>query len=478
MRDPNPVTRNVSFRWRVTLLAAAVVGVAVALMAASAFFVVKRAMYADVDNRLHQQMDSVAPAMSTPVTQFTTVMMMLMFRPDMSVNRTLVVYPDGTPYHSGAVPVGDVERRVIEGKDSESLRSVGDDRVLARRLDNGVTILLAEDLTPTKNLLNELATVLIVVGACGVVLAAVTGTAVARGGLRPVQRLTEASERVARTDDLAPIPVVGRDELARLTTSFNSMLRALAESRDRQARLVADAGHELRTPLTSLRTNVELLVAANQPGAPPIPEDDMKELSDDVLAQVEELTTLVGDLVDLAREDAPEAVNEELDLDEVLQKAVERVERRRPTVRFDVTSAPWYVYGDHGGLGRAVVNVLDNAAKFSPDGSVVRVTLAETGVDRAALTVSDSGPGIPEEDRDLVFERFYRSMASRSMPGSGLGLAIVKQVVERHGGSVAVGASSTGGAEIRFELPGSPVAGGRAPQVVPRESRLHLRRAR
>ncbi|MBS4103003.1 HAMP domain-containing sensor histidine kinase, partial [Tsukamurella paurometabola] len=298
------------------------------------------------------------------------------------------------------------------------------------------------------------------------------------GGLRPVQRLTEAAERVARTDDLTPIPVTGRDELARLTTSFNTMLQALADSRDRQARLVADAGHELRTPLTSLRTNVELLVAANQPGAPPIPEDDMKELSDDVLAQVEELTTLVGDLVDLAREDAPEAVNEEIDLEEVLQKAVERVERRRPTVRFEVASAPWYVYGDQAGLGRAVVNVLDNAAKFSPDGGVVRVELAEIGVARAALSVADSGPGIPEEDRELVFERFYRSMASRSMPGSGLGLAIVKQVVERHGGSVAVGTADGGGALVRLEIPGSPVAGGRAPQVVQREPRLRLRRGR
>ncbi|BDH55954.1 HAMP domain-containing sensor histidine kinase [Tsukamurella sp. PLM1] len=478
MRDPNPITRNVSFRWRVTLLAAVVVGITVALMAASAFFVVKRAMYADVDNRLHQQVDSVAPAMSSPVTQFTTVMMMLMFRPDMSVNRTMVVYPDGTPYHSGPVPIGDAERAVISGKAAESLRSAGDTRVMARRLDNGVTIIVAEDLTPTKNLLNELGTVLIVVGACGIILAAIAGTAVARGGLRPVQRLTEAAERVAKTDDLAPIPVTGRDELARLTVSFNTMLKALAESRDRQARLVADAGHELRTPLTSLRTNVELLIATRRPGAPPIPEEDLQDLSDDVLAQVQELTTLVGDLVDLAREDAPEAVNEEVDLVEVLTKAVDRVERRRPTVRFDVTSAPWFVYGDHGGLGRAVINVLDNAAKFSPDGSVVRVSLAETGVDRAALTVADSGPGIPEEDRELVFERFYRSMSSRSMPGSGLGLAIVKQVVERHGGTVSVGSADGGGALVRFEIPGSPVAGGRAPQVVQREPRLRLLRGK
>ncbi len=478
MRDPNPFTRKVSFRWRVTLLAAVVVGVAVAVMAASAFFVVKRAMYSDVDNRLHQQMNSVAPAMSSPVTQFTTVMMMLMFRPDLSVNRTMVVYPDGTPYHSGSVPIGDPERAVIAGRQTTSLRSVGDTRVLAQHLDNGVTLIVAEDLNPTRNLLSELAVVLTVVGACGVVLAAVAGTAVARGGLRPVQRLTEAAERVARTDDLTPIPVVGRDELARLTTSFNTMLTALAESRDRQSRLVADAGHELRTPLTSLRTNVELLIASRQPGAPTIPELEMKELSEDVLAQVEELTTLVGDLVDLAREDAPEAVHENVDLEEVVEKAVERVQRRRPDVRFQVTTAPWRVYGDHGGLSRAVINVLDNAAKFSPDGAVVRVELREIGVERAVLTVADSGPGIPVEDRDLVFERFYRSMASRSMPGSGLGLAIVKQVVVRHGGSVTVGDSGTGGALIAITLPGNPVARERPPQVVRRSARAVPRRYR
>ncbi|MDF0532597.1 HAMP domain-containing sensor histidine kinase [Tsukamurella sp. 8F] len=471
MRDPNPITRNVSFRWRVTLLAAIVVGVAVAVMAASAFFVVKRAMYADVDNRLHKQVESVAPAMSSPVTQFTTVMMMLMFRPDLSVNQTMVVYPDGTPYHSGTVPLGKPERDVIAGREQVSLRSVGDSRVMAQHLDNGVTLIVSEDLTPTKNLLSELAVVLFVVGACGVVLAAVAGTAVARGGLRPVQRLTEASERVARTDDLTPIPVTGRDELARLTMSFNSMLTALAESRDRQSRLVADAGHELRTPLTSLRTNVELLIAARRPGAPAIPEEEMTALSDDVLAQVEELTTLVGDLVDLAREDAPEAVHQEVDLEEVVTKGVERVQRRRPDVRFECDTAPWRVYGDQGGLSRAVINLLDNAAKFSPDGAAVRVGLRETGVERAVLTVADSGPGIPPEDRALVFERFYRSMSSRSMPGSGLGLAIVKQVVERHGGTITAGDSDTGGALLSVSLPGSPVAGGRAPQVVRRESR-------
>lgn len=468
MRDPNPLTRNVSFRWRVTLLAAIVVGIAVAVVAASAFFVVKRAVYADVDNRLRQQVDAVAPAMSAPITQFTTVMVMLMFRPDLSGTQTMVIFPDGTPYNAGSVRLGPAEKAVIDGRKTESLRSNRDSRVLAHRLDNGITLIVSEDLQPTKNLLNELAAVLIVVGAAGVVLAAVAGTAVARGGLRPVQRLTEAAERVAATDDLTPIKVVGKDELARLTISFNTMLDALADSRDRQARLVADAGHELRTPLTSMRTNVELLIAARQPGAPSIAKAELDELSHDVLAQVAELTTLIGDLVDLAREDAPEAVAEDVDLQSLLAKAVERAQRRRPDVTFEVRSVPWHIFGDAGGLGRAVINVLDNAGKFSPDGAAVRVRLDAIEPGMAELSVADSGPGIPPEDRELVFERFYRSMDSRSMPGSGLGLAIVKQVVERHGGRVGVGESDTGGARLRLLLPGAPVAGGNAPRVLNR----------
>ena len=197
-------------------------------------------------------------------------------------------------------------------------------------------------------------------------------------GLRPVARLTEAAERVARTDDLRPIPVFGSDELARLTEAFNMMLRALAESRERQARLVTDAGHELRTPLTSLRTNVELLMASMAPGAPRLPDEEMVELRADVIAQIEELSTLVGDLVDLTRDDAGGVVHEPVDMSEVVDRSLERVRRRRNDIEFDVHVMPWQVYGDAAGLSRAVLNLLDNAAKWSPPGGRVGVAHAQT----------------------------------------------------------------------------------------------------
>ena len=269
---------------------------------------------------------------------------------------------------------------------------------------------------------------------------------VARAGLRPVGRLTEAAERVARTDDLRPIPVVGSDELARLTEAFNAMLRALAESRDRQTRLVADAGHELKTPLTSLRTNVELLMASSAPGAPPIPESELSDLRSDVIGQIEELSTLVGDLVDLTREDNAHGRGlEDVEMTEVVDRSLERVRRRRNDIDFDVDVIGWQVHGDAAGLSRAVLNLLDNAAKWSPPGGTVGLQLSQIDTAHAELIVSDQGPGIAPEERGLVFERFYRSTSARAMAGSGLGLAIVKQVVVKHGGMIRIGETVPGG---------------------------------
>ncbi|MGA9376154.1 MAG: HAMP domain-containing sensor histidine kinase, partial [Mycobacterium sp.] len=272
---------------------------------------------------------------------------------------------------------------------------------------------------------------------------------------------TQAAERVARTDDLRPIPVVGTDELARLTDAFNMMLRALAESRERQARLVTDAGHELRTPLTSLRTNVELLMSAMAPGARPLPEGDMIDLQADVIAQIEELSTLVGDLVDLTRDDAGVVIREKVDLSEVVDRALERVRRRRNDIDFDAELIDWQVDGDAAGLSRAVLNVLDNAAKWSPPGGRVLVKMWQRDALHAELVISDRGPGIPPQERELVFERFYRSTSARAMPGSGLGLAIVKQVVLKHGGTLhvedTVPAGQPTGTSIRIVLPGRRV---------------------
>ena len=356
-------------------------------------------------------------------------------------------------------PLGQLELGVARGDLPSSVRTaMGDDgqsyRVVAvpgSRVQ-GFALVLGQSTERTDELLKRLGLVLLFVGGAGVAVAAWAGAAIARTGLRPVQRLTAAAEHVARTGDLRPVPVQGNDELASLAHSFNAMLSALAEARGRERRLVADAGHELRTPLTSLRTNLDLLVQSE--GRPGLSAEDRMALLEDVRAQVVELSVLVGDLVELSREDPPAAAHTPVDLADIVTHAVERVRRRAPGIRFDVDAQPWTVFGDAQALERAVTNLFDNAAKWSPTNGVVAIDL-RGGV----LTVADQGPGIADADLPHVFERFYRSVEARTMPGSGLGLSIVKQAAERHGGSISAGRAAGGGALMTLRLPGLPGPG-------------------
>ncbi|MBF4553092.1 sensor histidine kinase [Corynebacterium suicordis] len=235
----------------------------------------------------------------------------------------------------------------------------------------------------------------------------------------------------------------------------------MRDSTEKQRDLVADAGHELKTPLTSLRTNIEFLMMASRSETASLSQKDREDVERDVVAQIDEMSNLIGDLVDLAREDAAPAKEEMVSLEAVFMDSLERISRRRPDVHFDMHLIPWTVVGEEFSLNRAIRNLLDNAAKWSPPGGTVRVWMepifdAERVDNPTAveIRIADSGPGIPEEDRIKVFERFYRSIQSRSMPGSGLGLAIVKQVIVRHNGAIIADASDDGGALFRVVLPG------------------------
>ncbi|MHA6798330.1 HAMP domain-containing sensor histidine kinase [Bounagaea algeriensis] len=454
---PRAHFQRVSLRNRVTWLAAICVAGAVALVSVAAFVTVRDSLYQQLDNSLTERAVQAAegPLVQTPDLQRMPAAFLSATNMRMSV-----LFANGGEVSAGErPPTGGDELAVAHGQAQRSLRTdqATNHRVVAVPAGKGSALVLSTSLNPTQQTLAQLSVVLVVMGGAGILLAAAAGTAVARAGLRPVKRLTAATERVAATGDLQPIPVSGDDELARLTTSFNGMLGALAESQEQQRRLVADAGHELRTPLTSLRTNLELLLAESQPGAPQLSDEDREEMFADVRAQLSELSALVGDLVELAREDAPQAVHEPVELSEVVERALARAQRRAPRVRFDVHTRPWLLLGDATALERAVLNLLDNAAKWSPEDGQVRVDLrAEEGTGFAALEVADSGSGIEPADRPHVFERFYRSSESRPLPGSGLGLSIVKQVAERHGGHVWAGDAPNGGALLHVSLPGNP----------------------
>jgi two-component system sensor histidine kinase MprB len=442
----------------VTLLAAFCVAGAVALVSLGAYMTVRNDLYKQVDQSLEKGAGNLVGNI--------TVMQGTRTVPPYFQELTGVRF-DFIDSSGDSIMTGDVARPsitsqevdVASGKTARSVRTDGrtDSRVLAVPYRSGVALVISQSLGPTKTTLNQLSLVLFLIGGAGVLFAALAGTAVARTGLRPVQRLTEATERVATTGDLRPIPVSGDDELARLTQSFNAMLGAVAESQERQRRLVADAGHELRTPLTSMRTNLELLLASEKPDSPTLSDEDKAEIHADVRAQLDELTTLIGDLVELAREDAPQMVQEPVDLVEVVERALDRARRRAVTdVEFDVRLQPWRLLGDSSALERAVLNLLDNALKFSPSDGVVRLELRQLGDGTAVVEVADSGPGVADADLPHVFERFYRSSEARTLPGSGLGLAIVKQAAERHGGIAYAGHAPEGGALFTVRLPGRP----------------------
>jgi two-component system, OmpR family, sensor histidine kinase MprB len=433
-----------SFRRRIAVTAAAAVAVAVAIGSVAAYWVVRDTLLGQIDTSLRNAaaagpprvlgLDAQADALERPVV-FTQL-----------IGGGRVVRRTERPRRLGDPrAVDEVAHGQRDAFFSEQEVDGTDVRVYTSQAGPGLARQVARPLTEVEEALGDLRLGLGVVAVAGVALAAFLGRLATRHAVRPVTELTEAAEHVARTSDLSRrIEASGGDELARLATSFNTMLEALDDSRRAQRRLVADASHELRTPLTSLRTNLEVLGARRA-----LPADDRERLRRDVVAQLEELTELVGDLVALAREEEPsDEPLETLRLDELVAAAVERARRHAPGVTYVCELEPTLVTGARGRLDRAVANLLDNAGKWSPPDGAVDVRLH-----RGELTVRDRGPGIAAEDLPHVFDRFYRAAAARGRVGSGLGLAIVRAVAERHGGGVTAEPAPGGGALLRLALP-------------------------
>ena len=317
-------------------------------------------------------------------------------------------------------------------------------RVYATSAGQGTALMVGRSLAEIDASLRQLVVALIAISVAAIALAALIGRLVAAAAAAPVHRVAQAAEAVAETGELSHhITVPGGDDLGRLATSFNTMLDALSESLTRQRQLVADASHELRTPLATVRTNVEVLERADE-----LPADERASLIRDTVAQIGELTRLVGDLVELARGDGQEEPFAVVDLDEVTRRAVDVVARNHPTIEFRVDGVPSLIRGAPGRVSRAVANLIDNAAKWSPAGAEVEIEVRD-----GTVSVRDHGPGIDADDLPHVFDRFYRSPGARTMPGSGLGLAIVKQVADSHDGTVGATAAPGGGALFVLRLP-------------------------
>jgi two-component system sensor histidine kinase MprB len=346
------------------------------------------------------------------------------------------------------IPVSGSDRELAGAGGSPHLEDAkaGDTdlRVLTRPIAGGTAVQVARSLEDTNHTLNTLVIILAAVSAGGIALAAALGPVVARAALAPAGEVSNAAEEVARTRDLTHrIEVRGDDELGRLAASFNEMMAALERSEAAQRRLVADASHELRTPLATLRTNIETLGRSDG-----LDEEERKRLVGDVTQELEEMTELVGDVVELARAPGQDAIiRQDVALDELTRDAIERAERRARGISFEPRLQPCLIHADPQRVGRAISNMLDNAAKWSPAGGKV-----EVAVDRGQVTVRDHGPGFPDGHFDKVFDRFWRADHARGKPGSGLGLAIVQRVAEEHEGSARAWNAPDGGAVVSLQL--------------------------
>jgi two-component system sensor histidine kinase MprB len=331
-------------------------------------------------------------------------------------------------------------------------------RLLTTTDADGGAVQVARPLTEVDHSLSRLRFVLVVVGLAGIALAALLGALVARAALAPVARFTRRTEALtADPDPSERLEAKGRDELARLAQSFNATLDALERSVAAQRSLVADASHELRTPIASLRANIQLLGDADR-----LPPRELDNLRADIIEELDALTALVGDVVELARGGELRANADDVALDKIVESAIEQAGRRSRDLRFHADLEPTLVCGSPEQIDRAVVNLLDNAVKWSPPGGDIEVMLRG-----AVLSVRDSGPGFDPKDLPHVFDRFYRAEKARGLPGSGLGLAIVRQTAEAHGGFARATNDPGGGAKLEVSFgraaPLADGAGGRDP---------------
>ena len=453
-----------ALRHRLTLLAAATVGVTVVLVAIVAYAALRSELRGQVDEALTTQGlqierrargERFGPALG-PELPGPSV------RAGGPSGAVQLIYSSGDIAFPAPgdleVPVDKVDRAIAGsgGQRAAVLRDVRSAegvhlRVLTAAYPGGGAVQLVRSLANVDATLGRLQAVLVLLCVGATLLAAFFGRLFGRQVIQPVSELTAAAEHITQTDDLGRrIEVRSDDEVGQMAQRFNAMLDALERSRralddsvHSQRQLVADASHELRTPVTSLRTNIEVLLTEGGELA----DDDRTRLLEDVRAETEELTALITDVIELARGDEPLQGVADVRFDDVVAESVARARRRRPRTTFDAEVEPTVVEGLSERLGRAVDNLLDNAAKHAPEDSVVDVVLRG-----GELTVRDRGPGIPAAERPHVFDRFYRGTAARGRPGSGLGLAIVRQVAETHGGSIAVEEAPGGGALFRLRL--------------------------
>jgi two-component system sensor histidine kinase MprB len=459
----------VPLRKRVAIAAASVVALAVIVVAIVCYTLVRSQLLSQVDHDLQAQAVVVQqqgqqalnqPPVGPPASAGGPAEFYQVIAPDGSIGGNISLSVPGRAMSVADGQAGPFFSDVqIEGSRFRALTFAALVRGVNFAPEIGA-VTLFRPLGGVENILRDLRLVLLLVCAGGVALAAVLGRLAARQVLAPLAEVAQTARHIEETEDLSSrLRVHADDEVGQLATRFNAMIErlqgsrlALDESVQAQRQLVADASHELRTPVTSLRTNIEVLLEQGDQ----LSDEDRHRLLADVLEQSEELSALIGDVIELARGDLPITTAEDVQLDRVVAESLGRAKRDFPHVTFEASLQPVIVEGVPERLQRAVNNLVDNAAHHSPRDGVVQVV-----VDRAGVRVRDHGTGIDEADLPYVFDRFFRGANSRNRQGSGLGLAIVRQVAVQHGGSVEAGNAPEGGAMFTLRLPtASPESSG------------------
>jgi two-component system, OmpR family, sensor histidine kinase MprB len=467
-----------SLRRRVAFVAGAAVAIAILIAAIVCYTVVRGQLRGEVDDALNAQaaavensgfhalgqtLPGIPPSAGGPAQYFQ------------------IVGPGGQVLGGNtSIPVDSRVQAVANGSGGAYMSDVQAGNNHMRELAFPVQVLvngqpetaavqLARPLNGVDHVLSELRLILVLLFVGGIALAAALGRLAARRVLAPLAEVAQTAEHITETEDLTSrIDVHADDEVGQLATRFNAMIERLQSSRAElgesvraQRQLVADASHELRTPITSLRTNIEVLLAGSS-----LSLEDRRRVLADVVEQSEELSGLVGDLIELARGDLPVEAADDVRLDRVVEEAVARARRNSPGVGFETHLEPVIVDGAPDRLGRAVNNLLDNAARHSPPGAAVEVS-----VDSSGVRVRDRGAGVDEADLPHVFDRFFRGANARGIQGTGLGLAIVRQVAVQHGGSVSAANAPDGGAIFAMHLPGMAAPDSAGPERAREEVR-------
>jgi two-component system, OmpR family, sensor histidine kinase MprB len=435
-----------TLRTRIAAAAALAVALAVVAVSAAVYLGVRGELRDEVDSSLRHRAQAVAisagSAHAPPEPFGGPEGHIQLIRPGGQVLRG--------PSEGDALPIDERARRIARSGSGEELGDTTVGGLHLRVLTMGVgrtgAIQVARPLDEVDRQLDRILLVLIFVGAAGVALGAALGAGVARAALAPVARFTRRTEQLA-ADPSERMEVTREDELGRLARSFNSTLDSLERSVEAQRHLVADASHELRTPIASLRANIQTLEEADR-----LPPQEVEALRADIVEELDGLTALVSDIVELARGAKPDELADDVRLDRIVEAVADRAQvRAGDRVGVLVYAEPTIVRGEPQRIQRAVANLVDNAMKWSPTGGTVELELAG-----GELTVRDHGPGFEEDDLPHVFERFYRAEAARGLPGSGLGLAIVRQAAEANGGYAIAANAPDGGALLRISF-GAPV---------------------